>query len=83
MEDVQKELSVKEVKEELYTALSVADAENIKIDGPTKIKTSDGLEWTVTCQHEWGEGDRDEWHVFARTGDAKLVTFVIMGSLPE
>ena len=77
------ELSAKDAEKELYAAVSVSDAENIKLDGPTKIKTSDGVEWTVTCQHEWGEYGRDEWYVVARTGDTKLVTFVIMGSLPE
>mgnify|MGYP001335621677 CR=1 FL=1 len=75
--------AIEDAKKELYAALSVSDAENIKLDGPTKIKTNDGEEWTVTCQHEWGEWDRDEWHVVARNGYAKHVTFVIMGSLPE
>ena len=76
-------LSAEDVRKELKAALSAQDAEDIKIDGPTKIKTSDGEEWTVTCKHEWGEDDRDEWHVAARAGDAKRVGFVIMGSLPE
>ena len=79
MDNVQKEFSLKELKKELYTALSVYDAENIIIVEATKIKTSDGVEWTVTCQHEC----REEWHVFARTGDTKLVTLMISGNLPE
>ena len=77
------ELSEKDAENELYAAISVSDAENIKIDGSTKIKTSDGVEWTITCKQEWGEYDRDEWYVFARNGDTKLIKFVIMGSLPE
>ena len=75
-------LSTEDAKKELVAALSEQDAEDIKIHGPTKIKTSDGTEWAVTCRHEWGEDDRDEWHLAACAGDAKLV-FVIMGSLPE
>ena len=75
-------LSAKDAQKELEAALSAHDAEDIKINGPTKIKTSDGTEWAVTCQHEWGEDDRDLWHLAARAGDAKLV-FVIMGSLPD
>ena len=72
-----------DAQKQLKAALSARDTEEININGPTKIKTSDGVEWTVTCRHEWGEDDRDEWHVAARAGDAKPVVFVIMGSLPD
>ena len=76
------ELSAEAAKKELEAVVFARDAENIKLDGPTKMKTSDGVEWEVSCQHEWGEQGRDEWHVSARAGD-KLVRFMIMGSLPE
>ena len=76
-------LSAVDVRKELKAALSARDAEKIHTHGPTKIKTSDGVEWAVTCQHEWGEDERDEWHLAACAGDAKKVAFVIMGSLPE
>jgi hypothetical protein len=75
-------LSAEDARKELEGAMSAHEAEEIKLNGPTKIKTSDGTEWTVTCQHEWGRDDRDEWHLTARAGDAE-VFFMIMGSLPE